>query len=116
MRVSGPVALTYYAVYADGDTTVHGELLDASCRLTGLPAPGRDAAHYTARWGSDRQLKWERHIEFSTFTFVASRGDEEFFSDHATAHVPSTWFRALEHKRFVAIRIELVSAGCGANR
>lgn len=114
LRISGLVALTHYAVYADGDAAVHGELLGALCRLTGLTAPARDTTHYTAHWGGDRQLKWERHTEFSTFTFVASRDDADCFSDHATAHVPSAWFRALAHKRFVAIRIELVPTEAAA--
>jgi len=111
LRIAGPAAVAHYAIYADGDTAEHGELLGALCRLTGLPAPARDATHYTARWNGDRQFKWERHTEFSTFTFVASRDDDDCFSDHATAHVPSAWFDALENKRFVAIRIELVPGG-----
>jgi uncharacterized membrane-anchored protein len=108
LRIAGPAAVAHYAIYADGDAAVHGELLGALCRLTGLDAPAHGATHHTARWGSDRQLKWERHTEFSTFTFVASRHDDDCFSDHATRHVPPAWFQALENKQFVAVRIELV--------
>jgi uncharacterized membrane-anchored protein len=109
LRIAGPAAVTHYAIYADGDATIHDELLGSLCELTGLPQPDRDAAHYSGRWGPERQLKWERHTEFSTFTFVACRRDDDYFSELATQHVPQAWFWALEGKVFVAVRIELVS-------
>lgn len=115
LRIGGSVSLVHFAIYADDDTAIHQTLLRALCRLTGLDAPADGTKHYSARWGAEKELKWERHTEFSTFTFVAKRHDTDYFSDLATAHVPSEWFHAFEGKRFVAARMELVS-GEGANR
>jgi uncharacterized membrane-anchored protein len=109
LRINGSVSLAHIAVYADGDTAIHENLLTSLCRLTGLAEPVAGAKHYSSKWSAGRQLKWERHTEFSTFTFVASRQDTDYFSDLATRHVPSGWFDALEGKRFVAVRIEIVS-------
>ncbi|WP_041680781.1 DUF3422 family protein [Cupriavidus necator] len=109
LRISGSVSLAHFAIYAEGDSLVHEALLMSLCRLTGLAGPPPDAKHYSGQWSGGRQLKWERHTEFSTFTFIASRHDNDYFSGLATEHVPSEWFQALAGKRFVAVRIELVS-------
>lgn len=111
LRINGSVSLAHIAVYADGETAFHENLLTSLCRRIGLAVPVAGAKHYSSQWsaGTGRQLKWERHTEFSTFTFVASRHDTDYFSDLATDQVPSEWFHALNGKRFVAVRIELVS-------
>lgn len=109
LRISGSVSLTHIAVYADGEATIHETLLRHLCRLTGMPEPIANTKHYSFRWSDDRQLKWERHTEFSTFTFVARRHDTDYFSDLATKHVPSAWFDAIKGKQFVAVRTEFVS-------
>ncbi|WER48806.1 DUF3422 domain-containing protein [Cupriavidus sp. WKF15] len=109
LRLSGSVALAHLAIYAGDDTAVHEQLLSALCDLTGMPAPEPGSTHYAAHWSGERQLKWERHTEFSTYTFVASRHDTDYFSGLATEHVPQAWFEQIAGMRFVAIRMELVS-------
>lgn len=89
LRIGGSASLTHFAIYADGDSAVHHTLLADLCRLTGLEVPADGVTHYSGRWGDDKQLKWERHTEFSTFTFVAQRDDADYFSDLATSHVPT---------------------------
>lgn len=109
LRLSGSVALAHLAIYAGDDAAVHEQLLRALCDLTGMPAPEPGSTHYAAQWNGERQLKWERHTEFSTYTFVASRRDTDYFSGLATDHVPQEWFAQIAGMRFVAIRMELVS-------
>ncbi|KWR91474.1 DUF3422 family protein [Cupriavidus sp. IDO] len=114
LRIGGSVSLTHFAIYGDGDTVIHHALLASLCRLTGLDEPADGITHYSARWGADKQLKWERHTEFSTFTFVAQRCDTHYFSDLATCHIPADWFEAFAGKRLVALRMELVSGEAAA--
>lgn len=114
LRIGGSVALTHFAIYSDGDPAIHEVLLRSLCRRTNLEVPADGTTHYSARWNEETQLKWERHTEFSTFTFVAQRHDEDYFSDLPSRHVPSEWFRGFEGKRFVAIRMELVSGDATA--
>lgn len=109
LRLSGSVALAHLAIYAADDAAVHEQLLTALCELTGMPPPEAGSTHYAAQWNGERQLKWERHTEFSTYTFVASRHDTDYFSGLATEHIPPAWFELIAGKRFVAIRMELVS-------
>jgi len=114
LRIGGSVALTHIAIYTDGDKSIHEEALKSLCRLTGLAAPADGAMQYAACWSAEKQLKWERHGEFSSFTFVASRHDNDYFSGLATEQVPPEWFGRIEGKRFVAIRMELVSGDAAA--
>lgn len=103
------MSLTHIAIYADGEASVHENLLKSLCRLTGVNGPVEGATHFTVGWNGGRLLKWERHTEFSTFTFVAERHDTDYFSDEPIRHVPPQWFHALQGKRLVAARMELVS-------
>lgn len=109
LRLSGSVALAHFAIYSENDAAVHEHLLLTLCDGLGIAPPDSGSTHFSARWDDGRQLKWERHTEFSTYTFVAKRQDPALFSDLATAHVPQPWLDAIAGKRFVAIRMELVS-------
>ena len=42
--------------------------LCALCERHGVDLPARDANHFSADFGAFR-LKWERHTEFTTYTF-----------------------------------------------
>ncbi|MBU6489286.1 MAG: DUF3422 family protein, partial [Burkholderiales bacterium] len=69
LHIDGPAAVSHLAIYSEHDEEIHGRLLvTLSCAL-GLPAPLPHQNHYTAQKG-DWQIKWEKHTEFSTFTFV----------------------------------------------
>lgn len=109
LRLEGSVSVSHYAIYFEGDEHVHAALLRELCQLTGLQEPDGNPTHYSGSWDDETQLKWERHTEFSTFTFVAQRHDENYFSDLSIEHVPQAWFESLEGKSFVANRLELIS-------
>jgi uncharacterized membrane-anchored protein len=113
LRIAGSIALTHFAVYSDGDAGIHEDLLRSLCSKTGLVVPDEGTTHYSVKWGEEKQLKWERHTEFSTFTFVAQRHDTNYFSDLPVTDISPEWFREFEGKRFVAIRMELISGDTG---
>jgi uncharacterized membrane-anchored protein len=79
------------------------------CRDTGLDAPHEGATHHAVQSPCGWYVKWERHTEFSTFTFVAPRRDTGYFDDLAIEGVPPAWFARLAGIRFVAVRMELLS-------
>ncbi len=111
LRIAESVALMHYAIYADGDARIHETLLHALCRETGIALPDAGATHYSVQSPLGWHLKWERHTEFSTFTFVAPRTDGDYFNDLAIEGIPSGWFERLAGIRFVAVRMELLSKG-----
>ncbi|KUZ97699.1 hypothetical protein WI41_03315 [Burkholderia latens] len=109
LRIAEAVSLTHYAIYTDGQPDIHETLLQALCRDTGMAAPHEGATHYAAQSPCGWHLKWERHTEFSTFTFVAPRRDTGYFDDLAIEGIPPAWFARLAGIRFVAVRMELLS-------
>ncbi|KVN88603.1 hypothetical protein WJ69_15090 [Burkholderia ubonensis] len=109
LRLAESVALTHYAIYSDGEPAIHDTLLHALCRDAGIAAPHEGATHYAVQSPSGWHLKWERHTEFSTFTFVAPRRDTGYFDDLAIEGIPAAWFARLAGIRFVAVRMELLS-------
>jgi uncharacterized membrane-anchored protein len=110
LKLAQSVSLTHYAIYDEHSSSIHESLLIALCRDTGIPPPQDGATHYSVQAPCGWHLKWERHTEFSTFTFVIARNDREYFNDIAIRGVPASWFTLLSGSRFVASRMELLSA------
>lgn len=108
LRIDGPASLSHLAVYSDAqrDDDIHGHLLSTLAAALGLPAPTPLHNHYTAKQGS-WQIKWEKHTEFSTFTFVQTGAEETLFSAAAMRHVPASWLALLKDTVLVAVHAEL---------
>jgi uncharacterized membrane-anchored protein len=111
LKLAESVSVTHYAVYAEHNPSIHESLLQALCRETDTPMPVEGATHYAVQSPCGWHLKWERHTEFSTFTFVIPRNDGEYFNDVAIQGIPASWFQQLAGNRFVASRMELLSGG-----
>ncbi len=109
LRLSGSASMTHYAIYDGNHPAIHETLVHALCRETGIEPPLDGATHHSVQSPCGWHLKWERHTEFSTFTFVALRNDLDWFDDLAIRGIPSSWFAQLDGLRFVAARLELVS-------
>jgi uncharacterized membrane-anchored protein len=72
------------------------------------PEPG--AIHAMADFGAFR-FKWERHSEFSSYSFFRHGSPEGApFSEAAIAAVPRDWLDDLPGELLVAVRIELLGA------
>jgi uncharacterized membrane-anchored protein len=54
----------------DGDFSGHVRALSQFCERMGLAPPAAGATHLSFAWGNGR-VRWERHSEFSTWTFDA---------------------------------------------
>jgi uncharacterized membrane-anchored protein len=113
LKLAESVSLTHHVIYTEQNPSIHKALLHSLCRDTGMTMPGEGATHHFAEstWGW--HLKWERHTEFSTFTFVIPRNDRNYFDDIGVVGIPAGWFGQLAGSRFVASRMELLT-GSGA--
>ena len=107
--LAGPALVTRIATLS-GQA---GELGDrthmaALCRRLGQAEPGP-----TARWcGLDAgtwSLRWERHTEFSTWTFFRSPAGTAPFAETALDMVPIDWLGAWPGDVLVATRLEVWS-------
>ena len=109
--VRTPARASYVAVIVDADARSR-ELahIAALCARHGVPPPVAGATHFRAQLGPLR-LKWERHGEFSGYTFIApgAVGDTPF-DGQAAALLPAQWLAATPGATIAAVHAELLSA------
>ena len=78
------------------------------CERQGVAPPEAGANHFMADLGPFR-LKWERHTEFSTYTFFQNGAfDQEAFSGFALDLVPRDWVIALPGDLLVGVHLDLL--------
>ncbi|MEE8334564.1 MAG: DUF3422 domain-containing protein [Alphaproteobacteria bacterium] len=85
----------------------------ALCQRYGIAELPAGATHFAADFGVFR-LKWERHSEFSTYTFFHRGAVAEPFAETASARVPRDWLDGLPGARLVAAHVELAPEGAPA--
>lgn len=104
IQVSPPADVSHLAImYGDGGERADQEALRDLCRqfdVDACPEPG----HVIADLGSFR-LKWERHTEFSTYTFLAKRTGSDGFATPALSHVPPGWLDRLPGRCIAAAHV-----------
>jgi uncharacterized membrane-anchored protein len=71
------------------------------------PAPG--STHFSARMGS-LKIKWERHGEFSGYTFVAAGISAEPFSEPPTFLLPAGWLAKIPGHTLIAAHAKIISS------
>ncbi len=64
------------------------------CRRVGALAPVADTIHFTVAFGGVR-LKWERHGEFSSYTFSTDGAADDPFAETAMSLLPRDWVNGL---------------------
>jgi uncharacterized membrane-anchored protein len=109
LRIDGPASVSHLAVYSAQDEEIHTRLLASLATAMGLPSPSVQHNHYAARKG-DWQIKWEKHTEFSTFTFVKAGAQDRMFNGAAMIGLPDSWLALLKESVFVAVHAEVL---CG---
>jgi uncharacterized membrane-anchored protein len=78
------------------------------CATFGLAPPALGANHFAGDLGEFR-LKWERHTEFSSYTFFRRESFEAPFDDPVIGRVPPGWLDTLPGSVLLAIHIALVA-------
>jgi len=102
--IEAPARVSHLAIHCDGDRLSHERLLETLCSRFGVAAPGARAQHFFHDFGHFR-MKWERHSEFSTFSFIEPNVDSEDFQLTAIRHVPADWpARPTEHRRMERVK------------
>jgi uncharacterized membrane-anchored protein len=84
--------------------------LAALAEQYGVVPPPAEATHYAADFGSF-SLKWDRHTEFSSYTFFTEKDYGEPFSNPAIHELPSGWLGGLEGELLVAQHVEIIASG-----
>jgi uncharacterized membrane-anchored protein len=80
------------------------------CERFGLPPPPRDANHFAVRMGELR-VKWERHTEYSGFTFHVQGLGSRGYEAPATTLLPEGWLVAIPGQTIFAAHAVVVQYG-----
>ena len=71
--------------------------------------PSADAVHFVAELGP-LKLKWERHGEFSGYTFIVAGQSPQPFSEPPVLLLPPGWLAAIPGRVLVAAHAKIVTA------
>ncbi len=102
-----PEFVTYLAfLHHEGSASRETAHLGMLAEQLGLAAPDTSTGHVSMDAGSFR-LKWERHNEFSSYTFLRRIGTEDSADEHALLAVPAAWRREITGRLIADTHIEL---------
>lgn len=104
MTLEAPARISHLAIHGDDSPAMHDDRLAALCARFGVAAPAAGAQHFFHDFGHFR-IKWERHTEFSTFSFVEPDAESADFKLTAIRHVPADWLASLQSSVIVAAHI-----------
>jgi len=76
------------------------------CERHGAPVPPAGANHHVVQLDAVT-LKWERHGEFCTWTFLRPGAFDEPFADMPIAAMPEDWLRSIPGERLVATHVSV---------
>jgi uncharacterized membrane-anchored protein len=109
-RMATPSRASYVAVLVDSEAR-EPELrhLQMLCKRFDVVGPPIDATHFRATLGAVR-LKWERHGEFSGYTFALDGLAAAPFAEDAASMLPAAWLAAIPGRTVAAVHAEVSSA------
>lgn len=106
-----PVRATYVAVLVEPEARDRErDHLSALCAAHGVAPPPASATQFSATLGGLR-LKWERHGEFSGYTFFARGSSLHPFAEPASSMLPADWLAAVPGTTIFAAHAKLVRGG-----
>jgi len=121
-RLKAPLRATHLALLSGEDAAEDDRRhVAALCAQFGAPPPGDSDTHHMADLGAF-QLKWERHTEFSSYTFFASPGEarekesgaaretesKDLFETKGLDGVPRAWLKTLSGEMLVGVHLSLM--------
>lgn len=106
-RLRPPVRASHIALLSgESEHARDREHFAGLCREHGLPAPDRDANHYSGDFGNFR-CRWERHTEFTTYTFFRDETFGDAFEHPPIERVPREWLQAVPGELLVACHLAM---------
>lgn len=109
-RIEAPCLISQFAIRCDScERDAEFVHLQALCQRFSVHPPALDAACFYHDFGGF-ELTWEKHTEFSTYTFVSPNAEPSFFSDSALRFVPRDWLAQLPGHTIAATHMTVVPA------
>lgn len=109
-ELEAPERISHIAMLTGtGSRDTERDCLDELCSRLGGTPPSEEATHHIMDFGTFR-LKWERHTEFTTYTFLRHGPFDSPFAEPAASLVPADWLTGLPGERVVAMHLALLPA------
>lgn len=107
-----PSRASYVAVLVgESEREAERTHLAALCAHFGVPPPAQGSTHFRAALGDGLRVKWERHGEFSGYTFYRTGLSPQPFAEPPVALLPAGWLAALPGRTMAAAHANLAPAG-----
>ncbi len=107
--LEAPTHVSHFALLIDDDETRHEHrMITQLCEHYSVTPPPEDVTHFTVKLGTFR-FKWERHTEFSNYTFFIEAPFDTPFLANAIDQVPSSWLEGLPGEVIAATHIAIES-------
>ncbi|WP_417319282.1 DUF3422 family protein [Emcibacter sp.] len=105
IQISSPGRCCHMAILT-GEAGRNADLehLAALCRHYNLPTPPAGCNHQILDFGTFR-LKWERHTEFCSYTFIRKGKGQDPFRDTALSVVPEEWLKNIPGELLVGVHL-----------
>jgi len=105
--LEAPTKVSHIVLLCDNDQADNErKLISQLCERYGVVPPTLHANHFSAMLGVFR-INWERHTEYSTYTFFHSAPFDSPFVDPAINHVPKEWLETLPGEIIAATHVAL---------
>ena len=108
-QVEAPERISFLALFAADSGVAATVALTRLFELMGRPLPPLDAPYVSAELGAFR-LKWERHTEFTSYTFFQRGEFGAPFASSALDAVPADWLATLPGETIVATQVAVAKA------
>ena len=110
-KLQAPERISHLALLSgEGAAARERAHVAALCESRGITGPKENVNHFICDFGPFR-LKWERHTEFSTYTFFLNGPFSDApFAGHAIDLVPKEWIAGLPGELLVGVHLELLAA------
>ena len=108
-QVEAPERISFVALLAADGGAGAADALARLFKRMDRPPPPLDAPHVAADFGTFR-LKWERHTEFTSYTFFQHGEFGAPFAANALDAVPADWLATLPGETIVATQVAVAKA------
>lgn len=107
--IGSPVRISHLALLLDEkDKQKDFDHLCALCSRYGVNPPAAQDNSFYQRLG-DLEVRWERHLEFVTYTFIRPGRKANPFEQTALSLLPEDWLQAIPGELVVALHLEVAS-------
>ena len=106
-QIEAPTQISHLVVLCGSDlAATERALVGQLCERYGVTPPTAHSNHFSAQLGAYRMI-WERHTEYSTYSFFHNAPFETPFTDPAIKQVPAEWLAQIPGEVIAATHIAL---------